>query len=162
MTLFTVESAEPQPDTTGRSITIDVRGTPRPQGSLKMHPTANGKIAARYSDVTYQWRAQVTHAVMDTNVEQFDGPVEVRLGFALARPQGHLLTGKKTMGLVSPSAPGWPAVKPDLDKLSRSILDSCTDAGLWRDDSQVVVLVAAKRYATSGPPGVLITVTEMT
>lgn len=40
--------------------------------------------------------------------------------------------------------------KPDLDKLIRSTLDGIGDAGvIWGDDSQVGILVSAKRYALS-------------
>jgi Holliday junction resolvase RusA-like endonuclease len=49
-----------------------------------------------------------------------------------------------------------PHVKPDIDKLIRSIFDSLTDAGVWGDDSQVVKTVAEKVYAAS--PGVLVRV----
>jgi crossover junction endodeoxyribonuclease RusA len=49
---------------------------------------------------------------------------------------------------------------PDLDKLVRCICDALTDAGVWKDDAQVCVLVAAKRY-TNGLPGVLIQIAEL-
>jgi Holliday junction resolvase RusA-like endonuclease len=50
-------------------------------------------------------------------------------------------------------------VRPDLDKLLRSTLDGLTDAGVWRDDSQVVSISAAKVYAKNGDtPGVIIEV----
>jgi Holliday junction resolvase RusA-like endonuclease len=32
----------------------------------------------------------------------------------------------------------------------RAILDGCTDAGVWRDDAQVVNISARKRYAVFG------------
>ena len=48
--------------------------------------------------------------------------------------------------------------KPDVDKLVRSVCDSLT-AIVFRDDSQVCELVAAKHYAALGqPPRVEITV----
>jgi Holliday junction resolvase RusA-like endonuclease len=37
-------------------------------------------------------------------------------------------------------------VKPDVDKLSRAVLDSLTDAGVIQDDSRVVKLTAMKLY----------------
>jgi Holliday junction resolvase RusA-like endonuclease len=61
---------------------------------------------------------------------------------------------------LKPSARPWPISAPDLDKLVRCISDAVTDAGLWHDDSQVVSIKAAKRYAA--PPGVLITIKEVT
>jgi Holliday junction resolvase RusA-like endonuclease len=45
---------------------------------------------------------------------------------------------------------------PDLDKLVRAILDSLTGV-VWRDDAQVVDIVARKVYAET--PGVDIAIT---
>jgi Holliday junction resolvase RusA-like endonuclease len=39
-----------------------------------------------------------------------------------------------------------PTVKPDLDNFEKAIMDACTDAGLWRDDSVVVSKFSVKRY----------------
>jgi Holliday junction resolvase RusA-like endonuclease len=142
-----------------RSVTIDVRGHPRPQGSMRLHPLPGGKTAARYPAVVYEWRAQVQQAVAATEHEVFDGAVELRLGFELPRPLGHHGTGRNR-GKVKRSAPAWPGVIPDLDKLVRCVCDAITDAGLWHDDAQVCSIQAAKRYAT-GPSGVIITVTEL-
>ncbi len=47
----------------------------------------------------------------------------------------------------------YPAVKPDLDKLVRAVLDGLWPA--WGDDAQVVGLLASKRYCGEGElPGV--------
>jgi Holliday junction resolvase RusA-like endonuclease len=52
-------------------------------------------------------------------------------------------------------------VKPDIDKLTRAILDGLTDGGLLADDARVVELHITKRYPTPGDPtGVGIDVTE--
>jgi Holliday junction resolvase RusA-like endonuclease len=142
-----------------RSVTVDVRGMPRPQGSLKMHRLPNGGVAARYPAAVWQWRAQVQQAVAERNEPAFPGAVDLRLGFDLPRPAGHYGTGRN-QDTVKQSAPASPTVMPDLDKLIRCVADAITDAGLWRDDSQVVSIAAAKRY-THTQPGVLITVTEL-
>lgn len=144
------------------SIKIDVRGLPHPQGSLKLHQLPNGKTAARYPAAVYQWRAQVQQAVamqmFEQCLESFQGAVELRLGFDLPRPQGHFGTGRNA-GIIKQSAPPWPIVAPDTDKLIRAVADAITDAGLWKDDSQVVAIHAAKRYQS--PPGVLIQITAL-
>jgi Holliday junction resolvase RusA-like endonuclease len=78
--------------------------------------------------------------------------------FLLPRPASHYGTGRNA-SQVRASAPRWPGVRPDLDKLLRSTLDGLTDAGVWRDDSQVVSISAAKVYAKNGDtPGVIIEV----
>jgi len=46
--------------------------------------------------------------------------------------------------------PSWRTQRPDVDNLSKTILDSLTDAGAWADDSQVVMLTLLK-YSTPSP-----------
>ena len=65
----------------------------------------------------------------------------VHASFYLPRPKSHF-----TKRGVRLSAPWWPVTKPDLDKLTRALLDALTDAGIWRDDSQAVELHAEKIY----------------
>lgn len=77
------------------------------------------------------------------------GPVSVRLVFDFPRPQGHF--GKR--GLL-PSAPAQKVTKPDLDKLVRAVLDALTQAGVVRDDSQVVSLFARKTFGAGGQTAV--------
>jgi Holliday junction resolvase RusA-like endonuclease len=40
-----------------------------------------------------------------------------------------------------------PVTRPDLDKLTRAVMDALTTAGAYRDDAQVTDLVVRKRYA---------------
>jgi Holliday junction resolvase RusA-like endonuclease len=83
--------------------------------------------------------------VSQTAAEQFrgellDGPLAVEFTFRVVRPKGHF--GKR--GLL-PSAPEFPAVKPDLLKLARGVEDALTGI-VWRDDSLIVDEVLAKRF----------------
>lgn len=141
-----------------RQVTIDVRGLPRPQGSMRLHKLPNGGTAARYPAAVYAWRAQVQQAVAEMVIDPFLGAVELSLGFDLPRALGHFGTGRNA-GTVKAGAPAHPTSAPDLDKLVRCVGDAITDAGLWKDDAQVVALHAGKRYVETRP-GVLITVTE--
>ncbi len=73
------------------------------------------------------------------------------------RPKGHF--GKR--GLRS-SAPGWPAVRPDADKLLRVVLDGLGEAGVFRDDGQVVRGTFVKRYCQIDEmPGVRVQVRQL-
>jgi crossover junction endodeoxyribonuclease RusA len=127
---------------------------------MRVIPNRNGKgYGVKYPAGVYQWRGQVQQAVADAVIEQMIGPIELRLGFDLPRPGAHYGTGRNA-GVVKASAPTHPSVMPDLDKLVRCVCDAITDAGLWRDDAQVVSIIAAKRY-TNANPGVLIQVTEV-
>jgi crossover junction endodeoxyribonuclease RusA len=42
--------------------------------------------------------------------------------------------------------------RPDLDKLTRAVLDAMTDAHIWHDDAQVTGIIATKRYAHGDTP----------
>lgn len=129
------------------SLTFEVIGTPAPQGS-KRH-VGNG-IMVESSAKVKPWRHDValaaTAAAEGTGWTAPDGPLSIRVRFLLRRPTGHYGTGKNADRLRA-SAPLWPGVKPDLDKLVRSTLDALTTSGVIGDDSRVVRLTASKDYA---------------
>jgi len=136
-------------------ITIEVRGLPAPQGS-KRH--VGRGVMVESSRAVGPWREAVraeTQRAM--NGTPFSGAVVVVVLFSLPRPKGHYGTGKNA-GKVRESAPRWPAWRPDLDKLSRAVLDGLTAGGAWVDDAQVISLRALKKY---GPPGCLISISGM-
>jgi crossover junction endodeoxyribonuclease RusA len=129
-----------------------VPGKPAPQGSKSFKGYRGGRpILVESCRELGPWRdriALVAHDVMRTDgVTQMLGAVIVTLSFTLPRP-------KSTPKLRTP-----PAVKrPDIDKLSRAVLDALTHVVLL-DDSQVVELHATKRIAEIGETtGVEITV----
>lgn len=74
-------------------------------------------------------------------------PVEVRLVFLIARPDGHWTT-KNQLSAEGTRRP-MPSVKPDWDKLSRATADALKGA-LVEDDAQIVVANVAKVYASYG------------
>jgi Holliday junction resolvase RusA-like endonuclease len=128
----------------------DVLGIPVPQGSKRVF---HGRLVDVNDRKLRDWRAMVGGAV--EQLGRFDGPVSVTLNFYLPRPKGHY--GKKG---ILPSAPGRPAVRPDVDKLVRACLDAMTGI-VFRDDAQVVTILARKLYATADrPPGVVIEIEE--
>jgi Holliday junction resolvase RusA-like endonuclease len=99
------------------------------------------------------WRKAMTEAAVlaieEQGWEKVSGPVEVDVTFYLERPS-----------TVTVTARPWPIKPPDLDKLVRS-LDGLTDAGIWDDDGQMVVLRASKVYADTREPGAIITITPI-
>ena len=124
-------------------IEFFVAGVPIPQGS-KTIAQAGGKVWLRDANARdlRAWRDRVAAVARGEVTEPFREGVSVKLWFFLPRP--------KTVKRLLP----W--VKPDIDKLCRSALDSLTTAGVWHDDSQVVELHASKEY--SDRPGVLVEV----
>lgn len=129
------------------SITFDVAGEPKPQGSKRAFVTKHGKavLVESAGEPLKDWRTTVTVIASNEIRRQtwttVDGPVSVTLNFRMKEP-------------ARPKHP-TPAVRPDLDKLVRAVLDALTSAGVWMDDSQVVNLTATKTY---GQPGVEVTV----
>jgi crossover junction endodeoxyribonuclease RusA len=136
------------------TLTFSIIGTPAPQGSK-----TRNRYGAVYesSPKVKPWRQDVQAAAVqaicdaDSDPRFPTGPVIVGIRFRLPRPKGHYGTGRNA-GQLRPSAPKVPDVKPDLDKLVRSTLDGMGEAGVWRDDCQVVGLWVVKEYATDTLP----------
>lgn len=116
-------------------IAFRVHGTPTPQGS-KRGFVVNGRAVITDSNPAplKVWRDDVKHAALEamSGRSPFEGPVEIKVTFTLVRP--------KSVKRV------WPHVRPDIDKLMRSLLDALTTAGVYGDDSQVVIITAVKVY----------------
>lgn len=124
-----------------RSLTA---GTPVPQGSKTV--TRTGRLYEA-NPRHKEWRATVTASVAaQHDGPPIDQPVHVELCFWMPRPK----------------RPRWPvpAVKPDLDKLVRSVHDSLQAGGVLAEDSRVVRLTAQKAYVPDGQePGVTVVIT---
>ena len=137
------------------SFSFTVFGSePRPQGSKKYvgtRRTAAGNnipLIIEASPGLPVWRKAVSDAVVQAmhdsgDLSKFEGPVKVEAVFYLTR--------KPTVKRALPTVP------PDIDKVTRSLLDSCKP--VWGDDSQVVRLEVSKVSAT-GQPGVAVTISN--
>jgi Holliday junction resolvase RusA-like endonuclease len=77
-------------------------------------------------------------------------PVAVEAVFFQPRNKGDFGTGRNASRL-KPSAPDFPATRPDVDKYLRRLLDGLTGI-LYADDGQVVTVRAEKRWGD--PPRV--------
>ena len=143
------------------AFTVDVIGVPVPQGSM----VSNGfKKGLRYSNDQQlkSWRNQLISELAKAKPDGWDksGAVSVSAVFRFLRPQGHYGTGRNA-GVLKASAPEFHIVKPDLDKVTRSLGDSIEAAGFCRDQ-QIVAWNVAKRYCIDDePPGVLITIINL-
>jgi Holliday junction resolvase RusA-like endonuclease len=135
-------------------LVITVYGTPAPQGS-KRH-VGNG-VMVESSAAVKPWREAVKAAALETSTRTLSGAVEVWACFYLKRPKYHYGTGRNALYVKPRYLDARPDAKPDLDKLLRSTLDALSDAGIWRDDSQVVRIEAGKWWADLGKiPGATI------
>ena len=120
------------------AVCFTVVGVAQPKGSLR----AFVKPGARFATVTEDnlrtrpWAALVTDAARQAVGDAMafpDGGVHLAVAFILPRPKS------------LPKRVTTHTKRPDLDKLVRAVKDAMTGV-VWRDDSQVVELVTAKRY----------------
>ncbi len=120
-------------------ISFVVYGIPVPQGSTKAFIPKGWKrpIVTHDSARTKPWRQSIIDATLDkmAGLAPIEGPIELRVTFYLPRPKS------------APKGVTEPAKLPDLDKLARAVGDALTAAGVWRDDGQVVSLIARKLFA---------------
>ena len=115
---------------------------PAPQGSKKH--VGRGVMVDMSANLK-PWREAVRQEALKTGAAMALGPVFVELVFRFARPKGHF----NTKGQLKPNAPMHVIVKPDIDKIERSVLDGLTGV-LFKDDSQVCCLYALKVYCKEG------------
>lgn len=132
------------------TLTLSVEGSPAPQGSKRAYIINGRATIIEDNKRTRPWRKAVTLTARVEAAKQKwqapEGPVSVELVFHMKKPAS--------------SRRAFPDVKPDLDKLVRALLDGLTDAQIWKDDSQVVALVAKKVYVLT-KPGVQATITSL-
>jgi len=143
-------------------LRFEVPGTPVPQGSKKAfrHRHTGRVVMVDDNEHLEAWRANVAAVASRTWAGRpaLTGPVVAHLDFFMPRPAGHYGTGRNA-GVLKPSAPLLPAVKPDLDKLVRAVFDSLSTAGVWKDDALCWGVSAYKRYADGRSPGLVLELT---
>jgi len=129
-----------------------------PNGTKVPVTDAKGKIKTFVRDKSGQagkdWRTTVATtglaALVQAGLERFDGPLYVELTIIRPRGPGHYGSGRNA-GRLLPSAPAFPAVAPDVTKLTRSTEDALNSV-VWNDDSRNVALLTEKVYAEPGEP----------
>lgn len=126
------------------TIMFQVHGLPAPQGSTRAFVVKGKPIITSTAKGLSAWRRLVADVAQDFAPEQpWQGPVGIDLHFGLPKPK----SAPKTRRV-------WPDKRPDLDKLTRAVLDALTYV-VFADDSQVVEIRATKDY---GAPGVAVEV----
>lgn len=119
------------------TVRFTVYGKPVPQGSAKaFYVKSLGRAVITSDNKNLKpWRQQLSDTAMSLRVPCLprEKAVEVGLVFYFERPKS------------TPKSRIYPTVKPDLDKLIRSILDSCTGI-IFTDDSQVVRFTRIEKH----------------
>ncbi len=135
-----------------------VYGIPAPQGSkIPGVSSKTGKMFVREqsSKTLTPWRQDVKAAaeLARAGCDTLTGPIVLTVDLFMPRPAS-----------VSVRKRPYPSVMPDLDKLLRGIGDALRQAGVYKDDAQVVAIRATKRYADESAersPGAWITIAEV-
>lgn len=133
-------------------IQFTVYGTPIQKGSARAFYIEKLKRAVVTSDTRRglkEWDRSIRDAAQKYAGTLMLGPVHVSLSFVMPRPKS------------LPKRAQHHTKKPDIDKLSRTVLDALTGI-IWKDDSQVITLTARKGYTfdPSDTPCVHISITE--
>ena len=124
------------------TVAFEVFGRPAPQGSKTI---MRGRMVES-SKYLPAWRKAVAEAAFQHQAETgwfCEEAVTVYVDFILEKPK----TVKRE----------YPTVPPDVDKLARSVLDSCSGV-FYNDDAQVIKLVVTKQYGAQ--PGASIKITK--
>jgi Holliday junction resolvase RusA-like endonuclease len=125
-------------------LVFTVPGVPIPKGSLvPMKSQSTGKCLCVEGSrkLLRPWRKEVTTVARLARTSAawpvgYAGPVAVKLAFHLVRPASVPLAERLL-----------PVVKPDIDKVTRTILDDLKNAHVYGDDAQIVQLHVTKTYA---------------
>jgi Holliday junction resolvase RusA-like endonuclease len=123
-----------------RELTFRVWGVAQPKGSTKafLPKGWTRPIITSANPKNKGWQQLVAEACGrardEVGAELLTGPVRLLVAFYLPRPKS------------LPKRVVQHTRKPDLDKLLRSVKDGLKAVG-WKDDSQVVDVIAIKRYA---------------
>ena len=129
-------------------LEMAVVGRPAPQGSKQLGAAGQLRESSPHLG---SWRKAIKiaawKAMAAAGIEADERPIWPR-GIAVA---------VRIVFYVHDSGPGPHALNitehGDIDKLTRSVLDALTAAGVWQDDSQVVQLEVFRMRATVTDPG---------
>jgi len=138
-----------------RALTFRAFGTPVTQGSMNAYRRGERIVMthSRSRELT-AWRADVAEAAYvaasmagwPMNGSEYLG---LSLRFLFRRPASHVGRRSAVYPAYRAAMPG-----PDIDKLTRAVLDALT--GVLYDDDRRVVVLHAKKCWTEGEAGVIV------
>lgn len=146
------------------ALAFIAHGVPKPKGSMRH--VGHGRMVEQVNGKPWReavkWAAleAMGHNAHDRGLDGYplDGPLRVEATFTFAKP-GSAPKRRRT----------WPITRSsgDADKQLRNLFDAMVDAGVMRDDSQIIEATVAKRYPLEGAdalnfPGVVVRVHRIT
>jgi Holliday junction resolvase RusA-like endonuclease len=112
----------------------------RKQGVAHVHHQQGEALAA--------WRGAVRIAARGEGIDPSPLAIRLSIRFGMPRPKDHLELRGGRYVVKMQHYYDRPAVAPDIDKLIRAVADALTGTA-YRDDSQIVEVLASKVYADS-------------
>jgi crossover junction endodeoxyribonuclease RusA len=130
-------------------VEFRVPGKPIPQGGMTAFNRGNKvTVAHKRPKELMNWRALVTLTAAKHFPQPITGAVRLDVAFMLTRPKSHYGSGRNS-DVVRPTAPVYPTVSPDIDKILRALLDSLSTIA-FVDDKQVIHVNVTKQYVYPG------------
>jgi Holliday junction resolvase RusA-like endonuclease len=120
--------------------------TGKPVGKGRPRASTRGGFVRMYTDAkTLAYEAAIASeaAAAMGDAEPFETPMQMQVSCYYQIPK----SWPKKMKQEAIDEERFPNVKPDLDNVVKAILDALNGV-VYRDDAQVINLVATKRYST--------------
>lgn len=131
------------------SIAFTVPGVAAPGGSKRAfaHPKTGRIIVTDDAKNNAGWKQRVSIFARQAMEGRppLEGPLKMSMTFVVARPNSHYRTGKYEGRLKDWATTTCPTSRPDVTKLVRAAEDAMSGI-VFKDDAQVVLQLAAKRY----------------
>lgn len=123
-------------------LDLEIPGNPVPQPRARVSRKGWAYTPSKHPILAY--RAAIERAARETGL-RVQGPAALYVEAIFERPPSHW-----GAHALKKNAPQWP--RADGDNLLKGIADALTDAGIWKDDGQVVDWRIRKRFASRSEP----------
>lgn len=126
-----------------QSIHLQILGDPKPQ---KRHRSVRMGNFNRQYDPSAADKGDFLSIVQKYAPETpYATPLQLDLRFYFTRPKSHYKTGKNAH-LLKDNPPEYHTARPDVDNLSKFVMDALNKI-YWKDDSYIVSLNVQKMYS---------------
>jgi Holliday junction resolvase RusA-like endonuclease len=137
-------------------IVIRIAGEPQAKGRARIGRLANGRAVAFTPQKTRMYEAMIRHEAQNAmaGALPLEGPVRIEIDAQFGIPR----SATKRFFADALAQRAFPLKRPDLDNTLKAALDALNTV-VFRDDAQVVEIVARKTY--SQQPCLIVTVAPL-